>query len=490
VFAYLKRLATVGAAYQAGDLLSKGFALVTLPLYTRYVAPAGYGAAQNLLVIVILASIVLRLGLGEAFIRFYYDDSDQERRDEIAAIAVASVAAGTTIVALICVVFAAPLSELLLGYRDVTLTLIAVLGLWTFTNLEIAYALLRADERGRTYMKASVADVCMTVPAMVWLVVFEHQGARGLLLGNYAASTVVLFGLWWVQRRRLIEPLRRGLAAAPLLAMLRFGLPTVPADAAVYGLQVVDRVYLYRDYSHAAAGRYATAISLATVVFVVVRGFQYAWPPLAYSVTDDDEAATLYSLVTTYYVLGTGIVVAGVVLLGRWGIRLLGHAYYGAHSALPWLALGWSLYGLYLVFVVIAGRKLRTRRNVPAAFAGLAVNIAAVLVLVPPLGIAGAGIALCLAYTAMVGVLYALTRSLLHVSFEWGRLARLVAVLGGLAVAGELLLPTHGLAGFLERGALWCLILPLLALSGFFSTAEIRRARALLARPRRDSTPA
>ena len=65
-----------------------------------------------------------------------------------------------------------------------------------------------------------------------------------------------------------------------------------------------------------------------------------------------------------------------------------------------------------------------------------------------------------------------------------------MAVLGGLAVAGELLLPTHGLAGFLERGALWCLILPLLALSGFFSTAEIRRARALLARLRRDSTPA
>jgi O-antigen/teichoic acid export membrane protein len=490
VFAYLKRLATVGAAYQAGDLLSKGFAVVTLPLYTRYVAPAGYGAAQNLLVIVILASILLRLGLGEAFIRFYYDDNDQARRDRIAFVTVAFVALGTTVVALICTVFAAPLSNMLLGHRDATLTRIAVLGLWTFTNLEIAYALLRADERARTYMKASVADVCMTVPAMVWLVVVEHQGARGLLLGNFAASTVVLLGLWWGERRRVLAPLSRRLAGSSLRAMLRFGLPTVPADAGVYGLQVVDRVYLYRDYSQSAAGRYATAISLATVVFVAVRGFQYAWPPLAYSVTDDEEAARLYSLVTSYYVLATGIVVAGVALLGRWGIRLLGHRYYGAHSALPWLALGWSLYGLFLVFVVISGRARSTRRNVPAAFVGLVVNVAAVLLLVPPLGIAGAGIALCLAYAAMIVVLHQLTRSLFRVSFEWGRLARLVLVLGGLAVAGELLLPTHGLAGFLERGAVWCLILPLLALSGFFRAEEIARVRDLLARLRRRSAAA
>ena len=484
MFAYIKRLATVGAAYQAADLFSKGIAVITLPLYTRYVDPAGYGAAQNMLVIVILASIVLRLGLGEAFIRYYYEDADAARRDRLAATTVAVVALTTTVVAIACAVFAAPLSELLLGHRDVTLTRIAVLGLWAFTNLEIAYALLRADERARTYMRASLADVSMTVPAMVFLVVFEHQGARGLLLGNYAASTLVLFGLWWGERRRLLGHLWRALRSSSLRAMLRFGLPTVPADAGVYGLQVVDRVYLYRSYNEGAAGRYATAISLATVVFVVVRGFQYAWPPLAYSVSDDAEAARLYSLVTTYYVLGTGVVVAGVALLGRWGVRLLGHKYYGAESALPWLALGWSLYGLFLVFVVISGRTLHTSRNLPAAVVGLAVNIAAVLLLVPPLGIAGAGIALCLAYATMVAVLYGFTRSLFAVRFEWDRLAKLVVVLAGVSVAGELLAPTHGLGGFLERGAAWCLIVPLLAVCGFFRPQELERARSMLSRLR------
>ena len=51
---YLKRLLSTGAAYQFGDILAKAIALVTIPLYTRYVPRAGYGAASSLLTAVIL----------------------------------------------------------------------------------------------------------------------------------------------------------------------------------------------------------------------------------------------------------------------------------------------------------------------------------------------------------------------------------------------------------------------------------------------------
>ena len=81
---YLRRLVGAGLAYQAGDILSKGVAVFMLPLYTTYVSSAGYGYAETLLTGVILLSILLRLGVGEAFIRFYYDDADGARRDRIA----------------------------------------------------------------------------------------------------------------------------------------------------------------------------------------------------------------------------------------------------------------------------------------------------------------------------------------------------------------------------------------------------------------------
>jgi len=486
VLDYLKRLVTTGAAYQFGDILAKGLALLTLPLYTRHLSNEAYGAAETLLTAVILASIVLRLGVGEAFIRFYFDDQDSARRERIARTATATVAWTTTLASVLALVLAGPLSRLLLGSEDPLLFDCAVLGLWAFTNLEMAYAQLRVDERKRTYVYASGANVAMTVIFTIALVVFADQGARGLLLGNFGASAVVVLGLWWVLRRRFSLRVR----VADLRAMLRFGLPTVPADASVYALQVADRLYLYRAFSRAGAGDYAIAIKLATVVFVAVRGFQYAWPPLAYSVESDEEAGRLYALVTTYYALATGVVVCAVALLGRWLVALLAaHQYFGAYRALPWLALGWALYGLYLVFVAISARARNTSRNLPAGLAGLAVNVVLLVLLVPHsgagLGIAGAGIALCGAYVTMLGVMYVLTRSLFRVGFEWLRLARLAAIFGGVAVSGELLLPTHGVAGLALRVAWLALVPAALISTRFFHPHELAQARKLLAEVRR-----
>jgi O-antigen/teichoic acid export membrane protein len=479
---YLKRLVTTGAAYQFGDILAKGIALITIPLYTRHVSQAGYGAANSLLTAVILASIFLRVGVGEAFIRFYFEDSDLARRERIARTATATVVWTTTVGALVAVVFSSQLSRLILGFHDPVLIDCAIVGLWAFTNLEMAYAQLRVDERSRTYVYASGANVAMTVVFTVTLVVFAGQGARGLLLGNFGASALVVLGLWWVLRTRFSLRARR----ADLAAMLRFGLPTVPADASVYGLQVADRFYLFRGYSHAAAGDYSVALQFATIVFVAVRGFQYAWPPLAYSIDSDAHAARLYAVVTTYFALTTGVVVAAVALLGRWIVRLLAApAYFGAHAALPWLALGWTLYGLYQVMIVITGRARATMRMVPAAGVGLAVNIALLLALVPGdglgLGIAGAGIALCGAYAAMLIVMHLLTRRLFEVGFEWGRLAQLLAIFAGVAVSGELLLPTSGFTGLALR-ILWLAWVPALLLATrFFRPHERDAARVLAA---------
>jgi O-antigen/teichoic acid export membrane protein len=483
---YLRRLLTTGAAYQAAELAAKAVAVVTLPLYTRHVSREGYGAYNTLLTAVILTSIFLRLGVGEAFVRFYFTDEDRARRLRIARTATATVAWTTTLAALLSLAFSAQLSQLLLGFRDPLLMDCAILGLWAFANIEMAYAQLRVDERARAYMWASGCNVAMTVAFTIALVVLAGQGARGLLLGNFAATAIVVLGLWTLLRERFSLRVRR----AQLREMLDFGLPTVPADASVYALQVADRFYLFRGVGHAAAGEYSIAVQLATVVFVFVRGFQYAWPPLAYSIDSDADAARLYSIVTTYFVLATGIVVAAVALLGRWLVRLLAAPqFFGAHSALPWLALGWTLYGLYQVMIAITGRARVTQRNIPAAAAGLAVNVVLLVVLVPDsgagLGIAGAGIALCGAYAAMIAVMHLLTRKLFAVGFEWRRLAQAAAILAAVAVSGELLLPTGGAAGFALR-ALWLLLAPALLLATrFFHPHEREQARALALDARR-----
>jgi O-antigen/teichoic acid export membrane protein len=480
---YLRRLARSLAAYQVADVVSKFIAVILLPVYTRYIHPAGYGVVELLANGVIFVSILVRFGIIESFLRYYFVDEDAERRDALVRRAVLFLLAASTLVGAALAGASVPLSRLVLSRRDPTTFLIAVLGLWSFTNLEMAYGLLRVDERRRAYAAASLINVVVTVAASLVLVVVLHGGARGLLLGNYGTSTLVLLGLWWTMRHRLAP---RARPAETWGTLLRFGLPTVPAEASVYALNIVDRYYIYHDRSQVLAGLYSIAVKLAGAVAFIVRAFQYAWPPLAYSVSDDREAGRLYGLVTTYYVLVSGWVVAGLALLGRWVLRVLAaHAYFGAYRALPWVALGWAMYGLWVVFLVIAGRAQVTTRNFPAAVSGLAANVVLLVLLVPSLGLAGAGIALCGAYLVMLGVMHLLIRSSFSVDFEWRRLTQAVAVMGGIAVGGDLLLPTHGVAGLLSRLAATAAIPLALWATRFAHTAEIDQARAVLARARR-----
>ncbi|ADB48529.1 lipopolysaccharide biosynthesis protein [Conexibacter woesei] len=480
----IKRLLTTTAAYQVGDLVSKVFAVALLPVYTRHVSEADYGVAELMMTGIVLFSILVRLGIGEAFVRYHYTDEDQERRDALARRSVGFLLVATTLLAIPLALFAGPLSELVLGFRDVGVFRVAVLGLWAFTNLELAYALLRVDERAKAYALTTLANVLMTISLTVYLVVARDEGAFGLLLGNYGASTVILLALWWTLRARLLP--RRGGADHPRLHslrdLLRFGFPTVPADASVYALNLVDRYFLFHKYGAATAGVYSLAVKLAGTVAFVVRAFQYSWPPLAYSIKDDREAARFYAFIATYYLLLTGWAVAGLLLLGRWMTRLLAAPdFYEAHVAIPWLALGWALYGLFVIFVVIAGRAEVTTRNFPAAAVGLAVNVVLVVVLTPPFGIAGAGLALTGAYLAMLTVMRLLTRRLFHVAFEWARIAQIALVIGGVAAAGELLLPTDGLAGFVERAAIFA-VLPLLLIPlRFYRPEERALVRSMLA---------
>jgi len=185
VLGYLKRLIRTGAAYQASDILSKGVALFTLPLYTRYVSKDGYGYVETLMVAVIFLSIVLRLGVGEAFIRFYYDDTDVARRDRIAAAAVAFVFVTTTIVAIAGLVFAGPLSHALLGVTNPVLIDFAMLGVVPYLTpeaLSATWGFVGSGAKG----SGIVFDYSIPPSAMsvVQRVVFEVMAARVAAAGE------------------------------------------------------------------------------------------------------------------------------------------------------------------------------------------------------------------------------------------------------------------------------------------------------------------
>ena len=464
---YLRRLASTGAAYTAASIFSKLIAVALLPVYTRFLSPADYGAAEVMFAAVVAISIVIRLGVIEALLRFYY------KTDEVPAKVVATSFSALfwagTVSAIVLMPFAAQISDLLLGTTETGLARIAIAGLWVLTLSEYLLTIFRLDERAKAFFTVTMLSVILTIPTTLVLVVGFDLGAEGLLLGSYATGAVIVCGLIVYHRKRLsLVP------DVPLLKrMMRFGLPTMPAELSLYSLSFIDRIIIARSLGLAEAGLYSLAIKVAQSVNVLVRGFQLAFPPLAYSIRDDDEAARAYSAVVTWFVVIMSFVITGIWLTAPWIIRIFAAPeYFGAVDAVGPVAAGTALYALYMVLLVVLGRTGRTEFNFPATLAGVTANIGLNLILVPIWGIVGAAVSLVISYSIVLILMYIFTQRLFPVPYEWLRLLKVVGSSAVLIAIGEVFIPNDGIAFLAIRLLLIAALPALMILTGFFTTSE------------------
>ena len=463
MFEYLRRLATTGAAYTASSVVSKLIAVFLLPIYTHYLTPSDYGAAEVMLASVIAASIVVRFGVIEAILRFYYLAG--ERPERVVSTGFAALFCGATALALIALPFAGPISQALLDHTDAGLARLAILGLWTLTLYEYALTLLRLDERARAYFGITVANVLVTIPFTVWLIVVQGERASGILLGTFGTGAAFVLWMLWRERHRLSLLPDWGL----LRRMFRFGLPTMPAELSLYSLNFIDRIILVRFAGLAEAGLYALAVKFAQGMNLLARGIQLAWPPLA------------YSMIFTWFAALLAFGVTGLWLESRWIVRLLAAPdFFGSHRAVGLLATGIALYALYLAMVIILGRTGRTEFSFPATISAMATNVVLNLALVPSLDIVGAGLALVASYVVVVALMYVFTQRLFPVPYEWRRLGLIVLSAGALIGAGEALLPTSGFIGLASRTVLWLAYPAALFAFGFLHEEERSSLVAML----------
>ena len=352
--------------------------------------------------------------------------------------------------------FAEPISEALLDRSDPGLVRIAIGGLWVLTLFEYLLTLFRLEERARAYFVTTIANVAGDDPG--------DGRAGGRRRGGRARAAARQLR----DRRRLRPRADRASSAAAsrcvvergrcCARLLRFGLPTMPAELSLYSLNFIDRIIIVRYAGLAEAGLYSLAVKFAQAVNVLVRGFQLAWPPLAYSIRDDDEARRAYAVIVTWFVAGCAFVVTGMWLLARWIVRAL---------AAPEFFDSYEAVGLVsdrrhpLRALHGPGRDPRPHRanrvQLPGHDRGAR----------PPTspstccssrrcGIVGAGLALVASYLVVLALMYGFTQRLFPVPYEWGRLARIVAApRRRWSAIGELVLPTEGALGAL-LGARLC----------------------------------
>ena len=468
----LKRLGRHSAVYGLGGLVSRILATLLLPLYTHYLPPGSYGRVEIVTAATAVLAILLQLGISSAFFRFYFDAKEDAERLVVIRTSFWFTMAMSTLGLVLGVIFAAPIGHWLGLGHDPSLVRAGAVGLWAQTNYQQLTALFRVEERSVQYAIASVANVLITVAAMVLFVAYFHWGAVGLVVGNFTGTLVVYAVLLGYRYEQLGAQFDTGL----FRKMQHFGMPLVPSALALWTINFVDREFVSWYKVNAEVGVYSAAVKIASLITFVMVAFRTAWPAFAYSIEDDSEAKRTYSFVLTYLLALTSWAALALGALAPWWVRLLTDPrYQRAEKGVALLAFAGAVYAGYVVLAIGSGRARKTQWNWAVTGAGAAVNVGLNFWLVPRWGMVGAAVSTAVAYVVLFVGMTLYAQHVYPVRYQWRRVVTCVAVGAGLTVAARAAhLP-------LAPSALLVLAYPLvLGALGFYLPAERQRLRRLV----------
>lgn len=479
----LTRLAGESALYALGNAARRGFSMVTMPVFTRYLTPSAYGTLAIVGTMQNMLEVLYELGMGSAATRFYYDCADErERKRLFGTLLLTSLAltAGLTVVLLLA---GAWLWEAVSG---------AEIPFWPFIVLAIATALagnlavlprvlFRVRNQVPRFVLLSTLQTGMTVAVSLPLVVVLAMGALGPILATLAVT--VLFAAVYAA---ILRPhVSFVFDAALARRALGFGLPDVPLRFSNWALKVADRLILQHFTSLSTVAVYSVGYSVAKMPFDLVgNGIHWAIVPFFYSTAKEEtrnRATAVFARVATYNVLVLAVLGMGTVLFGRELILLLASTRYAEAERV--LAL------------VVAGSFLQACAHIPQKgiylcgktvylpaiqIAAAAVNVGLNFLLIPTMGMMGAAWATVIAYAFMITATLAVSQAMYPIPYEWRRVGHVIAVTAALAAAAPLL---AGLDFWPRVGAKAAVVaaLPLLLLAtGFFERSELTTLRARL----------
>jgi len=470
--AELKRLGRHSAIYGLGGLVSRILATVLLPLYTHYLPPNAYGRVEIVTAATAVLAIVLQLGISSAFFRFYFDAKADAEKLTVIRTSFWFTMMMSTVGLVLGVVFAGAVGHAIGLGHDPSLVRAGAVGLWAQTNYNQLTALFRVEERSVAYAIASVANVLITVAAMVLSVAVFHWGAVGLVVGNFTGTLIVYVALVLYRTEQLGLEFDRTL----FRKMQKFGMPLVPSAIALWAINFIDREFIVWYNGKAEVGVYSAAIKIASVVTFAMIAFRTAWPAFAYSIEDDGEARRTYSFVLTYLLAAASWLALALGALAPWWVELLTNSrYQRAQNGVALLAFAGAVYAGYTVLAIGSGRARRTQLNWVVTGVGAAVNVGLNFWLIPRWGMVGASISTAAAYVVLFAGMTLYAQYVYPVPYQWRRIVTVVAAAVGLNVAAR--------AAHLPLAPSFVLVLvyPLvLALLGFYLPAERKRLRRLL----------
>ena len=424
------------ALYGIATILSKGLAVLMVPIYTAYLSQTQMGALELILGATSILSLVIGLDISNALAREYGESKEPEvrRRYSSTSLWFSVIVYGIALIAILAL--AKPLAEISLGsVAHASAIRAAAFSMFVGGIYIVVVQQLRWMMRPGKFGLTNVSFTLISLSVTVLLVGYLHLGEAGVLYGTCSGSLAGIALALLFSKGEFSWTFDWGC----LKKMLLFCIPIVPSGLSIVISQYISRFLIEWELGRGPVGVYAIAVRLAGLAGLAMVGFGSALTPLIYSAQNDPQTPLNLARIFRLFVYLASFALAGMTLFSGELIKLLTRSDYSlAGPLLPFLAPAFLLMQMY---IFAPGAWISRKMWWVAAVNILTVltSIILGLLFVPFWGLKGAAIATLVSSSINFILSMAVSQRLYNVPHNWLQL---------LAVTGAAIMVMVGAAYF------------------------------------------
>lgn len=478
MFSILKNIAKHSIVYGFSDILSRAIGFLLIPLYTHYLTPSNYGTLELLDLTSYIIGLFLAMGIAQAVVRFYYDYSDKERRDQVISVALITLWVISVAVLAILISFSPMISQVVMksrGYYNMfnIIFISTVIGL----SNEIPLTVLRIEEKSLIYLSFTLTKLVLTLSLNILFIVKFNMGIIGILYSGLIATLIMgaVITIYILRRIKISYSI-------PILrSMLGYSIPLMWSWFGMFVINFGDRFFLQRMMTTADVGIYSLAYKFGMLPNVLVLSpFLMIWGPKRFDLLKEPNAREIYSKVFTYFLLIQFFVGLGIVIAIKEIIQIVATPdYYDSFKYVSLILLAYIANGIYLYVQFGVHIEKKTKYLAYATIFGAILNIAGNLILIPLIGIWGAAISTFISFFFLLVFIFLPSQRFYHISYEWKRILHMSLVAVALFTIGYFInIPNVFLSAAVKL--LIAFSFPfILALTRFYQQSEINQIKSM-----------
>ena len=394
--------------------------LLLVPLYTRVLSPGDYGIIDMLAVASSLINLTVALEISQGVVRYFAEEKEPRRKIDYASTALIFTLATYSIFLFFALLFKKKIANLILGATDLQpIVTIALLSMWASGIFYLLQNQLRWQLQPKHHAITSIVFTTVSIFFAVVLIFIFRMGVVAVFYGKATGFIVGSLIAFYFARKSY----RLSFKWQRLREMLSFSLPLVPASIAVFVATFVDRIAITSIMGLADVGIYGIGYRFASIVSLIMVGFQKAMMPLVYANYKNQNTPLEISRIFNYFL---SIIISLIVLLALFSKETLiiftTRQYFAAASIIPILASSIVLSSMY-IFAPGLGIAKKTKHIALIYILTAIANSILNFVLIPPLGIMGAALATLISASCSFALYMFLSQKFYKVPYNWYRIA-------------------------------------------------------------------